>query len=64
MTNISSRSSHIIIIDANVAVWAVVPTIAEIETLDRLQQWHQEVSTNLAQPYLGDVVSRGERTHL
>lgn len=42
MMNISSRSWQIIVVDANVAVWAVVPTIAEIETLDCLQQWHQQ----------------------
>jgi predicted nucleic acid-binding protein len=30
------------VIDANVAVWAVVPVIAEIRTLDLLQHWHQQ----------------------
>jgi len=30
------------VVDANIAVWAVVPTIAEIPTLDRLQQWHHQ----------------------
>lgn len=42
MTNTSSLSTPPIIIDANFAVWAVLPVFAEIETLDRLQQWHKQ----------------------
>lgn len=42
MMNMPSPSSKIIVIDANIAVWAVVPVVAEIPTLDRLQQWHQQ----------------------
>lgn len=42
MMNRSSLSSQVIVVDANIAVWAVVPTLAEIPTLDRLQQWHHQ----------------------
>ena len=42
MMKISSHSSPNLVIDANIAVWAVVPVIAQIPTLERLEQWHQQ----------------------
>lgn len=40
--NISSYFSKPLVVDANIAVWAVVPVTAEIPTIDRLQRWHQQ----------------------
>ncbi len=48
MMNTPSHSSEVIIVDANIAVWAVVPVVAEIPTLDRLQRWHQRQRRILA----------------
>ena len=46
--NISSASSEILVVDANIAVWAVLPLVAEIPTLDRLEQWHHQQRRILA----------------
>jgi len=48
MMNMPSHFSDILVIDANIAVWAVVPVAADIPTLDRLQQWHQQQRRILA----------------
>ncbi len=48
MMNNSSLTSQIIVVDANVAVWVVIPVIAEIPTVDRLEQWHQQQRKILA----------------
>lgn len=40
--NISSHSSQTLVVDANVAVWAVVPVVAQISTIDILEYWHSQ----------------------
>ncbi len=41
-SSISGNQNQIITIDANIAVWAVLPNIAVIQTLQQIKTWHQE----------------------